>query len=200
MTAEGKPLPTELRGEEAALRKEVALEDDNTAVQRNHVDDEYAHAGTPRMCGYDNLYACVLRCTRLRLVFIPLDIKSNGIIRQHSITPKQAPEQTQLTGDRWSQNIRIFVAHPYRRGRPKGAGHHLPRPLQPPGAVRQGGAPRVPQLPAHQPRRHGAGGAGGGVPVSAAKNVGFSHVGMLAVGACLRAGSAGGGLPVSDLD
>ena len=43
--AEGKPIPTELRKDEAQLRKEVELEDDNTAVQRTHVDDEYAHAG-----------------------------------------------------------------------------------------------------------------------------------------------------------
>ncbi|EFJ47362.1 hypothetical protein VOLCADRAFT_61433 [Volvox carteri f. nagariensis] len=42
---EGKPIPTELRREEAALRREVELEDDNTAVPRSHVDDEYAHAG-----------------------------------------------------------------------------------------------------------------------------------------------------------
>lgn len=43
--AEGKPIPTELRREEAELRSEVELEDDNTAVQRTHIDDEYAHAG-----------------------------------------------------------------------------------------------------------------------------------------------------------
>ena len=43
--AEGKPIPTELRREEAELRRQVALEDDNTAVQRTHVDDEYAGAG-----------------------------------------------------------------------------------------------------------------------------------------------------------
>ena len=43
--AEGKPIPTELRRDEAALRREVALEDDNTAVPRTHIDDEYAHAG-----------------------------------------------------------------------------------------------------------------------------------------------------------
>lgn len=43
--AEGKPIPTELRREEAELRREVELEDDNTAVPRTHIDDEYAHAG-----------------------------------------------------------------------------------------------------------------------------------------------------------
>ena len=43
--AEGKPIPTELRRDEQALRREVALEDDNTAVPRTHIDDEYAHAG-----------------------------------------------------------------------------------------------------------------------------------------------------------
>ncbi len=41
----GKPIPTELRSEEGALRKEIALEDDNTAVPRTHIDDEYARAG-----------------------------------------------------------------------------------------------------------------------------------------------------------
>lgn len=44
-SAEGKPIPTELRNEEAQLRNEIELEDDNTAVQRTHIDDEYAHAG-----------------------------------------------------------------------------------------------------------------------------------------------------------
>ncbi len=43
--AEGKPLPSELRKEERELRRRVELEDDNTAVPRTHVDDEYAHAG-----------------------------------------------------------------------------------------------------------------------------------------------------------
>lgn len=42
---EGKPIPSELRNEEAQLRNEIELEDDNTAVPRNHIDDEYAHAG-----------------------------------------------------------------------------------------------------------------------------------------------------------
>ena len=42
--AEGKPLPNELRKEEAQLRHEIELEDDNTAVPRTHIDDEYAHA------------------------------------------------------------------------------------------------------------------------------------------------------------
>ena len=42
---EGKPIPTEVRAEEASLRLEIALEDDNTAVPRTHIDDEYANAG-----------------------------------------------------------------------------------------------------------------------------------------------------------
>ena len=42
--AEGKPIPTELRREEAELRRQVELEDDNTAVPRTHIDDEYANA------------------------------------------------------------------------------------------------------------------------------------------------------------
>lgn len=42
---EGKPLPSELRRKEAELRRDIELEDDNTAVPRTHIDDEYAHAG-----------------------------------------------------------------------------------------------------------------------------------------------------------
>jgi hypothetical protein len=42
---EGKPIPNELRGDEGRLRNEVGLEDDNTALPRDHVDDEYARAG-----------------------------------------------------------------------------------------------------------------------------------------------------------
>ncbi|KAF5841802.1 Brix-domain-containing protein [Dunaliella salina] len=42
---EGKPIPNEVRGEERKLRHEVELEDDNTAVPRTHIDDEYAFAG-----------------------------------------------------------------------------------------------------------------------------------------------------------
>ncbi|KAF3437466.1 hypothetical protein FNV43_RR20219 [Rhamnella rubrinervis] len=42
--AEGKPIPTELRNEEAALRHQIDLEDENTAVPRTHIDDEYANA------------------------------------------------------------------------------------------------------------------------------------------------------------
>lgn len=45
VSTEGKPIPNELRSEEAQLRKQVELEDDNTAVPRSHIDDEYAHAG-----------------------------------------------------------------------------------------------------------------------------------------------------------
>ncbi|KAL5994745.1 hypothetical protein ACLOJK_024798 [Asimina triloba] len=41
---EGKPIPTELRNEEAALRKEIDLEDEQTAVPRSIIDDEYANA------------------------------------------------------------------------------------------------------------------------------------------------------------
>ncbi|ONK80503.1 uncharacterized protein A4U43_C01F18510 [Asparagus officinalis] len=41
---EGKPIPTELRNEEAKLRAEVDLEDEQTAVPRNLIDDEYANA------------------------------------------------------------------------------------------------------------------------------------------------------------
>ncbi|KAH7679025.1 U3 small nucleolar ribonucleoprotein IMP4 protein [Dioscorea alata] len=42
--AEGKPIPTELRNEEASLRQEIDLEDDHTAVPRSVIDDEYADA------------------------------------------------------------------------------------------------------------------------------------------------------------
>ncbi|KAJ4978332.1 hypothetical protein NE237_009112 [Protea cynaroides] len=41
---EGKPIPTELRNEEAALRQEIDLEDETTAVPRTNIDDEYANA------------------------------------------------------------------------------------------------------------------------------------------------------------
>ncbi|GAA0172709.1 RNA splicing factor [Lithospermum erythrorhizon] len=41
---EGKPIPTELRNEEAALRREIDLEDEHTAVPRSTIDDEYANA------------------------------------------------------------------------------------------------------------------------------------------------------------
>jgi U3 small nucleolar ribonucleoprotein protein IMP4 len=41
---EGKPIPTELRNVEAKLRQEIDLEDQNTAVPRSHIDDEYANA------------------------------------------------------------------------------------------------------------------------------------------------------------
>eukprot|EP00898_Chlorokybus_atmophyticus_P003406 jgi/Chlat1/4066/Chrsp26S04120 len=42
---EGKPIPTELRGEEGQLRHDVELEDEITAELRTHIDDEYARAG-----------------------------------------------------------------------------------------------------------------------------------------------------------
>ncbi|KAI5648738.1 hypothetical protein M9H77_34743 [Catharanthus roseus] len=41
---EGKPIPTELRNEEYTLRQEIDLEDDNTAVLKSTIDDEYANA------------------------------------------------------------------------------------------------------------------------------------------------------------
>eukprot|EP00123_Amoebidium_parasiticum_P020415 comp4951_c0_seq1/m.1043 comp4951_c0_seq1/g.1043 ORF comp4951_c0_seq1/g.1043 comp4951_c0_seq1/m.1043 type:complete len:288 (-) comp4951_c0_seq1:21-884(-) len=41
----GKPIPTELRKEESSLRHEIELEDINTEVVRDHIDDEYAFAG-----------------------------------------------------------------------------------------------------------------------------------------------------------
>ncbi|CAK9226956.1 unnamed protein product [Sphagnum troendelagicum] len=43
--AEGKPIPTELRNEEAALRQEIDLEDEITAEFKSTIDDEYALAG-----------------------------------------------------------------------------------------------------------------------------------------------------------
>lgn len=41
---EGKPIPTELKNEEAELRHQIDLEDENTAVPKTHIDDEYANA------------------------------------------------------------------------------------------------------------------------------------------------------------
>jgi U3 small nucleolar ribonucleoprotein protein IMP4 len=43
--AQGKPIPTELRKEEAELRKEIEFEDSQKALPRNLLDDEYARAG-----------------------------------------------------------------------------------------------------------------------------------------------------------
>lgn len=43
-STEGKPIPTDLRADERALRHAAALEDDNTAVPRSVTDDEYARA------------------------------------------------------------------------------------------------------------------------------------------------------------
>ena len=43
-TPEGKPIPTDLRADERALRHAAALDDDNTAVPRTAADDEYARA------------------------------------------------------------------------------------------------------------------------------------------------------------
>ena len=45
LPAEGKPIPTELKREAKDLKRKIELEDDNTAVPRTHIDDEYAHAG-----------------------------------------------------------------------------------------------------------------------------------------------------------
>ncbi|CAM9161317.1 unnamed protein product [Discosporangium mesarthrocarpum] len=49
---DGTPLPTELRADEANLRHEVELEDDETAKEMSHLDDEYAQAGVrdPKIC------------------------------------------------------------------------------------------------------------------------------------------------------
>lgn len=54
---EGKPLPTELRKEANDLKRKVDLEDDNTAVQRTNVDDEYADLGVidPQVCHASSL-------------------------------------------------------------------------------------------------------------------------------------------------
>lgn len=49
---DGTPLPTELRANEATLRHEVELEDNETSKLRSSVDDEYAQAGLrdPKVC------------------------------------------------------------------------------------------------------------------------------------------------------
>nr|XP_043639880.1 U3 small nucleolar ribonucleoprotein protein IMP4 [Erigeron canadensis] len=48
---EGKPIPTELRNEDAALRQEIDLEDEETAVPRLSIDDEYrlANVSNPKI-------------------------------------------------------------------------------------------------------------------------------------------------------
>lgn len=43
---EGKPVPTEIRKDQRQLKRQVELEDDNTAMPRTHVDDEYASASS----------------------------------------------------------------------------------------------------------------------------------------------------------
>ena len=43
--AEGRPVPTELRAEAAAVKEQAELEDVKTAALTTHVDDEYARAG-----------------------------------------------------------------------------------------------------------------------------------------------------------
>ena len=40
-----KPMPTELRREEDSLKHEMEVEDENTAVPKTHIDDEYADVG-----------------------------------------------------------------------------------------------------------------------------------------------------------
>jgi U3 small nucleolar ribonucleoprotein protein IMP4 len=48
VVAEGKPIPSELRGEERELRKQIALDDASTtasAAASPRIDDEYARAG-----------------------------------------------------------------------------------------------------------------------------------------------------------
>jgi len=42
---EGKPIPTELRKEEADLREEMEFDDTLTTVPKSHIDDEYERAG-----------------------------------------------------------------------------------------------------------------------------------------------------------
>lgn len=62
---EGKPIPTHLREESAKLKKDTELEDDNTAVQRTHIDDEYSNLGVhdpkvwPSLAGADAFCASV---------------------------------------------------------------------------------------------------------------------------------------------
>lgn len=41
---EDKPIPFELRKEEQQLRHQLENDDDNTLVQRTHIDDEYEEA------------------------------------------------------------------------------------------------------------------------------------------------------------
>ena len=49
--ADGKALPTEVRSE-VQLKDRLDLEDDNTAIPRTHMDDEYGRAGEidPKIC------------------------------------------------------------------------------------------------------------------------------------------------------
>lgn len=41
---DGKKVPTELYPEESSLKKKIKLDDDNTFIPKNKMDDEYANA------------------------------------------------------------------------------------------------------------------------------------------------------------
>ena len=78
---EGKQIPTELRGEEAALREQLKFDDDGNIKPRSHVDDEYNSAGVhdPRICvttSRDPSSRLKQFAKELRLVF-PNSIKIN---------------------------------------------------------------------------------------------------------------------------
>lgn len=113
--ADGKPIPSELRKEEAALRHDVALEDDNTAVPRSHVDDEYARASErdPRpliTTSRDPSSRLVQFAKELKLVF-PNSIRIN---RGGNVSQR-------MSGGYWDGAGR-HVGRPWNAGVGKGSG------------------------------------------------------------------------------
>ena len=106
-SAEGKPIPSELRREEAELRHQVGLEDDNTAVQRTHIDDEYGHAGEqdPKILittSRDPSSRLVQFAKELKLVF-PNSIRINRggqVGRSHNCASHNANSATAATQPR----------------------------------------------------------------------------------------------------
>ena len=93
---EGRPIPHELRPDAAALRNEAELEDDNTAVPRDHVDDEYAHAGERDPKARFFLRVCRVRvccvCARaLRVHFGAVEVGRPSLVRLPACVSESKP-------------------------------------------------------------------------------------------------------------
>lgn len=131
---EGKPVPTELRKEANQLKKQVDLEDDNTAVQRTHIDDEYGDMGVadPQV----RCNACTTGAEDASLPFItpsPTAAVSRGACASHVLRPRTGGLHDcdgASVGKRRLQHLPSLRA---------GAGHHQQGPQQQPDGLRQGG-------------------------------------------------------------